>query len=676
MAPPPFVRVGGLLKHGNLTKEDLKNEIPQEYIVEHITNDYSNGLNFFIIEAGTGSGKSTTLPLIFYKKYPNQYTISLQPKIATVYEMNRDFTNDNPKKAVVLTLGKALVEDYNLSTQYSSKKTYCKVPGCLVIGSYGSFSMKLRNDPNYINNFKVVILDEVHEDSEEVIELLLFLYYNKEKKSKLPIIILTTATLNLPKFDKYFDIPLCNHYLVDKQTFTKTLNYENKELFDYKSRLIEIIKHLIKIDNEKYDILIFIASNKEIENLKELLNTLEEIKKNKIEIIGFSRTEMEKKSEDYILYNINNENENLETRKRQIIIGTNGLETGVTLNMLRYVINIGFENNLEYIPYLNAQIFYRAPISRSSEIQRNGRVGRRFDGWIYNLYTEETSKLLQSHRNPSLLTNNFTTLMLKRFNKIRFIEEIPIELIYDALYNLYIIGFIDLDKKYNIKNLFNAISYEYNSGYIIDGNLNKLGELGKQMLNVLSKFDEKSNPFNVNNIKFILLCEYFNFDLTEVATIIAMTLSYEGEIKKNTNNDFLELLKEYNKLIKDDKLFENRNVRKKIKINEVVYLKHNILKVLYELGFIIAKTGKISMLNNDFKTKFIIEKIFCNAYCNNIIYNKLYRGFQIKCRTPLECITDKIDTIRVRSGQIGNCEIKIKFLCIKDKSLYNEYQFL
>ena len=156
--------------------------------------------------------------------------------------------------------------------------------------------------------------------------------------------------------------------------------------------------------------------------------------------------------------------------------------------------------------------------------------------------------------------------------------------------------------------------------------------------------------------------------MSEVATIIAMVMAYAGETNKNTNNDFIELLKEYNKLIKDNKLLDNRNVRRKIKLNETVYLKHVILKMIYEMGFDINKEGKNSLLDSNIKNRFIIEKMFFSSYSNYIVHDKKYRGFPIKCRTDKECVIDKLKA-RVTSNM---CEIKVnKCVCIKDHSIYS-----
>ena len=315
----PFKEKGKLLKHGEKTQDELKNEIPIEYILENTHNDYvSQKLNFFIIEAATGSGKSFTLPLYYYKKYTNNNIIVLQPKILTVKQLEDDYSN--LKGPVPEILGEKLEIGKNFSLKSSLKSVNCQSKHCLTIGSYGSFLKRLENDPMYIHKFKIVILDEIHEDAPEVIDLLLYLYYNKNKE--LPMIILTSATLLLAKFDRYFDIPLNNHYMVEGKSYKKDILYEKNDILNTINEIINKLKFIINNDKLKYDILIFISSGKEIIDLKKKLSEMTETKDsvNDIEIIGITRDIITKLDNDYKLYLTNNENRDLNTRKRQIII--------------------------------------------------------------------------------------------------------------------------------------------------------------------------------------------------------------------------------------------------------------------------------------------------------------------------------------------------------------------
>ena len=484
---------------------------------------------------------------------------------------------------------------------------------------------------------------------------------------------MTSATLQLDKFDKYFNIPLNNHYVVAGKTYNKVIIYEENDVLNVTNRIVEILTNIIKTDKLKYDILIFISSGKEIDDMKknEHINKLKHIDRD-IEIIGISREYITTNDPDYNLYVINNENRDLDTRKRQIIFGTNAAETGITIHNLKYIINIGFELKKEYIPYLNGYVLYKNPISLSSEKQRIGRVGRKFDGIAYNLYTEKTKEKLNKHRSPSLITNNFTIQLLNNFNKIKYIEEIPIELIYNAVFNLYVLGYLCLNEKYNIDNLYECISYTYETGYIVDGYLSNLGIVAKKIICVMDDIDG-DDCINLNDIKLILLCVYFDVDLSDIASVIAMVKLYGGDIKKDTNNDFLELLKKYNELISNNKIINNRNLLKETKIDKIVYYKHKILKTLYKIGFDITHNNKKKMLDKHILIKYILQKMFYNSYINYIIINKKYRNFDITCRTSDECVTNKIEI--KQNFRTGQYNVKTGYLYVVDNDSFNEKSY-
>lgn len=663
MTSIPFFEKGKLLKHGDKLQEELKEHVPIEYILENIHNDYINGFNFFIIEAATGSGKSYTLPIAFYKFFENYNTIVLQPKVLTVTQLKDDYmVENNPAEKYVekkFELGK------NFAIKYSQLNVSCKSKHCLTIGSYGSFMKRLINEPNYIYKFKTLILDEIHEDAPEVIELLLFLYYNKINNIQLPIIILTSATLQLNKFYKYFDIPLNNHFVVAGKTYNRNIYYENNDINNILNKLIEILTYIIKSDKLKYDILIFISSGKDIDfyknnpSIKQLTNL-----DNNIEIIGISRDYIISKDNDYLLYVNNNAIYDINKRKRQIIFGTNAAETGITINNLKYVINIGFELKKEYVPYLNGYILYKSNISLASETQRIGRIGRRFNGIAYNLYTENTKNNLNQHRNPSLITTDLSIHLLKSFNKLKYIEEIPIELIYNAVFNLYVLGFLNLNDKYNIDNLYDCISYTYKTGFIIDGELSKIGIIAKQMFINIDEMDG-DDVINLNDVKLMILCVYFKIDLYDITSIISMVKIYNGDIKKNTNNDFIELLYKYNENINNPNNVNNKKFYYNTKFDKVVYFKHKLLKMLYKTGFDITHNNKKRLTNKHIVVKYIIQKIFYNAYIDKIIYNKKYRNYNVICRTNEECITNQFDI--KQNYHNNNYEIKTNYLCIINK---------
>ena len=89
---------------------------------------------------------------------------------------------------------------------------------------------------------------------------------------------------------------------------------------------------------------------------------------------------------------------------RRIIIATNAVETGVTIESLKYVIDSGWNRASEtYYPQGFRGLLTR-PCPKSRITQRKGRAGRLFPGEFYPTYTENSFKSLPQNQLPELIT--------------------------------------------------------------------------------------------------------------------------------------------------------------------------------------------------------------------------------------------------------------------------------
>ena len=118
------------------------------------------------------------------------------------------------------------------------------------------------------------------------------------------------------------------------------------------------------------------------------------------------------------------ENYNKTSYDRIIIVATNIAEASITIDNLKFVVDLGLQNTVSYDPYREINIVEVKPISESSRIQRRGRVGRKESGTVYYIYKLDSrlnnkieydicNKNLGDTIN-SLLTNNY--LDLKNFS--------------------------------------------------------------------------------------------------------------------------------------------------------------------------------------------------------------------------------------------------------------------
>jgi hypothetical protein len=88
---------------------------------------------------------------------------------------------------------------------------------------------------------------------------------------------------------------------------------------------------------------------------------------------------------------------------RRIIIGTNIMETGITVDSLRYCIDTGFELHVEFNPDYAAPLMVQKGCTQGMVIQRKGRVGRKSPGFWYPCFTQDTFNKMQKDQYADII---------------------------------------------------------------------------------------------------------------------------------------------------------------------------------------------------------------------------------------------------------------------------------
>lgn len=92
--------------------------------------------------------------------------------------------------------------------------------------------------------------------------------------------------------------------------------------------------------------------------------------------------------------------------RRRVIVTTSVAETGLTLGGLKYVIDLGFNKEVEYNPEHDINMLITKFAPRSRIIQRRGRCGRLFPGVFYPIYTRDVFNMLPENQLPAILSSN------------------------------------------------------------------------------------------------------------------------------------------------------------------------------------------------------------------------------------------------------------------------------
>ena len=98
--------------------------------------------------------------------------------------------------------------------------------------------------------------------------------------------------------------------------------------------------------------------------------------------------------------------------QRRVILGTNAVETGITLETLKFVIDSGYRKDVQYNPQFNCSVMIDCNVTKANSMQRRGRVGRNTTGDFYPCYTKETFDALDPLPLPEIVKGNITNFLL------------------------------------------------------------------------------------------------------------------------------------------------------------------------------------------------------------------------------------------------------------------------
>lgn len=419
--------------------EANKDVVPVEFIVKDMIDRYTiNKENFFILESKTGSGKSTTLMDYLHKNIfvhiSGTIVANLQPRVIS--------TETIPQE-----LDGATWTDLKLGTTlgylHGNGSIIPTASKSLLYYSYGSFLYRfINNSTEIMLSHSAIVLDEIHELSFEMMILLQKLLEYKSTNKKMPLIIVTSATMDIAKFYDYLhpekttipysvsgiQFPKYSHFLKDSiKTSEVTHVTAIKDIvncleFDINTGLSNYVAgskyYDMYNDDSIYngfvkDVLIFVSSEAEINIYKKALGEIPDTI-----VIGLSRNHVINDSEEYKIAI------STDYKKRRIILGTNVAEIGITLPELGTVINLGWNQTMFYLGAQTSALLAKA-ISKASYMQKIGRVGRKSKGLVFNVFHKEVYDMMQDEKESLFESHNICNVLIAAGNmNATFIESI------------------------------------------------------------------------------------------------------------------------------------------------------------------------------------------------------------------------------------------------------------
>uniref|UniRef100_A0A1I7YHG7 ATP-dependent RNA helicase DHX34 n=1 Tax=Steinernema glaseri TaxID=37863 RepID=A0A1I7YHG7_9BILA len=354
-------------------------------------------MNQVVIVAGdTGCGKSTQLP---------RYLLEAgYGKIACT----------QPRRIACTALAKRVA--FETLNQYGNKvayqirfeKTKTRMTRILFL-TEGLLLRQLATDRS-LNQYNVIILDEVHERNLHGDLLVALLRDVIPKRPDLKLILMS-ATINLDLFTGYFEgAPVVQ---VPGRLFPIELKYMPvKEHDTSKTAKIDIGPYLriLQMIDQKYpskdrgDVLIFVNGMAAISTIAEGLKKYAEHSKRWIILRLHSSLTEEEQDKVFDM---------APAGVRKCIISTNIAETSLTIDEIRFVIDSGKVNLARYDPITRSSRLTDCWVSKASANQRMGRAGRTGPGVCFRLYSSDHFNKMENFTPSEIRRVSLDSLILQ-----------------------------------------------------------------------------------------------------------------------------------------------------------------------------------------------------------------------------------------------------------------------
>lgn len=464
--PPTLKVIGKLKATGyGPDQDELNKYVPINYIVAFIkkkfmSKDETPLSRMFLILATPGSGKTTTMVGdLFYafNKITGRGLACTQPRVNTCLEKAKELpefytksmlrdqdTYDDPLEFGV-NIG------YNTGTD---KKIPIHTGITYMTSGVLSRQMSTSGDDFIMNKYGIVIVDEAHDKSMPTIELIdmvkRFVKRNY-KNPACPIFILTTGTFDpflyadymlsyvgLP--ERYSNIisvegsnhPIDRHFLnynsTDVIATIKKIIYNihithPQDYADEKTRTSPHFKKLLEqasearskivdggYDRKTYTNVLVFDSGSFQGRIEKAINKMRDplMKEYPVKPLVITRVNIAKKDRTYDeafnidIEDIKTEGDHPKTAKRKIIVATNVVETGATIDRLGYCVDSGWCKKQSFNPNFNTHMLLTQPVTKDMHIQRSGRVGRTAKGYVYAAFSEQVFNAMPEYTVPEI----------------------------------------------------------------------------------------------------------------------------------------------------------------------------------------------------------------------------------------------------------------------------------
>ena len=437
----------------------LDDWVPVEYIIEWFRDRLTKagvGNRVLILKSETASGKSTAFPPELYKAHvmgkgsTAPGIICTQPKVLTAIENVNEMLKHY---SAILKKGDTI----GWSTKYNKLKPTSHGLLSATIGTLTQ-QLKIMTDEQIMDTYRFILIDETHErdlQTDMTIYMLKNLLLRNQGNPLCPFVVLMSATFDPQSFLDYFSVRAEDNFIWCRGATARIDEMwdwnKGKSVHNFMQAAVTVCEKILTENpddpSETADILIFMPGAAELgevaRGLAALNKKLAEAGKKVFSPLQVESRAVQEQNLDYkrlIYIPIEQQIQRIGGKgyvpTRRIVSSTNVAETGLTLDNLKYVIDCGYNREMEFNPQIGVRGLLTKPAPQSRIRQRRGRVGRKFPGVFYPLYPKAIHDSLPVLQFPQILIEDVSPILLDVIYeqlKVKFTGRVKAEFIVEDI---------------------------------------------------------------------------------------------------------------------------------------------------------------------------------------------------------------------------------------------------